>query len=151
MPKSALGGLRIAAVPQKRFFGGTRDGYHDYLGSHGHEVAQYGWSGYVLATLVRYLDEQGIDLLHSGHDQVASTIAQTREGSVFVLTSDHRERYLARLDPSAFDGAALRRYYEEFNEPAAEGVDYAMLDGIAFFRDTLAPLQSTIVAVFIIG
>jgi hypothetical protein len=45
----------------------------------------------------------------------------------------------------------LRRYYEEFNETAAEGVDYAMLDGIAFFRDTLAPLESAIVAVFIIG
>jgi len=45
----------------------------------------------------------------------------------------------------------LRRYYEEFNETAAERVDYAMLDGIAFFRDTLAPLDSAIVAVFIIG
>ena len=98
-----------------------------------------------------YLDEQGIDLLHSDHDEVASTLSQTREGSVLVLTSDHRERYLARLDPSRFDGAVLRRYYEEFNETAAEGVDYAMLDGIAFFRDTLAPLDSAIVAVLIIG
>jgi hypothetical protein len=26
-----------------------------------------------------------------------------------------------------------------------------MLDGIAFFRDTLAPLESSIVAIFIIG
>ena len=45
----------------------------------------------------------------------------------------------------------LRRYYEEFNETAAEGVEYAMLDGIAFFRDALAPLDSALVAVFIIG
>ena len=98
-----------------------------------------------------YLDEQGIDLLHSDHHEVASTISQTREGSVFVLTSDQRERYLARLDPSQLDGAVLRRYYEEFNETAAEGVDYAMLDGIAFLRDTLAPLDSGTVAVFMIG
>ena len=96
-----------------------------------------------------YLGERGIDLTHSDHDEVVSAISQTREGSVFVLTSDHGERYLARLDPSAFDGAALRCYYEEFNETAAEGVDYAMLDGIAFFRDTLAPLEATTVAVFI--
>jgi hypothetical protein len=82
---------------------------------------------------------------------VASTLSQTREGSAFVLTSDHSERYLARLDPSAFDGAVLRRHYEEFNETAADGVDYAMLDGIAFFRDTLAPLESAIAAVFIMG
>jgi hypothetical protein len=45
----------------------------------------------------------------------------------------------------------LRRYYEELNETAAEDVDYAMLDGIAFFRDTLAPLDSAIVAVCTIG
>jgi hypothetical protein len=89
--------------------------------------------------------------MHSDHDEVASAISQTREGSVFVLTSDHRERYLARLDPISFDGTALRRYYEEFNTTAAKGVDYAMLDGIAFFRDTLAPLESAIVAVLIIG
>jgi hypothetical protein len=99
----------------------------------------YAWSGSVLATLLPYLDEQGIDLM------------QTRAGSVFVLTSEQRERYVARLDPSAFDGAVLRRYYEEFNETAADGVGYAMLDGIAFFRDTLEPLDSGLVAVLIIG
>jgi hypothetical protein len=102
---------------------------------------EYSWSGYVLASVLRYLDEQGVDLTHP----------QTREGSVFVLTSDHRERYLARLDPTAFDGAALRRYYEELNELSAKGVEYAMLDGIAFLRDTLAPIESATVAVLIIG
>jgi len=113
---------------------------------------EYLWSGSVLATLLPYLAEQGIDLMHSGHDGVAaSTISQTREVSVFVLTSDHRERYSARLDPSAFDGAALRRFYEELNEMTAEGVDYAMLDGIAFLRDTLEPLEAAIVAVCVIG
>jgi hypothetical protein len=50
-----------------------------------------------------------------------------------------------------FDGAALRRYYEEVNETEATGVEYAMLDGIAFFRDTLEPLESASVAVFVIG
>jgi len=112
---------------------------------------EYAWSGYVLATLLPYLGEQGIDLMHSDHDEVAATISQTREDSVLVLTSDQRERYVERLDPSTFDGAVLRRYYEELNETAAEGVEYAMLDGIAFFRDTLAPLDPAIVAVFIIG
>ncbi len=113
--------------------------------------SEYAWSGYVLATLLPYLHEQGIDLMHSDRDAVVSTIARARGGSVFVLTSDHRERYLERLDPSAFDGAVLRRYYEEFNATEADGVDYAMLDGIAFLRDTLAPLDSATVAVLIVG
>jgi hypothetical protein len=149
--ESALPIVQAAARPRKRIVRRTSDEFWDVLGRETITRIEYAWSGYVLATLLPYLDEQGIELMHSDHDEVASTISQTREGSVFVFTSDHRERYLARLDPSAFDGAVLRRYYEEFNEPAAEGVDYAMLDGIAFFRDTLAPLDSAIVALFIIG
>jgi gluconate kinase len=148
--ESALPNAR-AASPRKRILRGTPDEFWDVLGRAAITRIEYGWSGYVLATLLPYLEEQGIDLMHSDHEEVASTLSQTREGSVFVLTSDHRERYLARLDPIQFDGAVLRRYYEEFNETAAEGVDAAMLDGIAFFRDTLAPLESGIAAVFIIG
>jgi hypothetical protein len=129
----------------------AQDEFWDVLGRETITRIEYSWSGDVLATLLPYLDEQGIDLMHSDHDAVASTLSKTREGSVFVLTSDHRERYLARLDPSEFDGATLRRYYEELNETAAEGVEGAMLDGIAFFRDTLAPLESALVAVLVIG
>jgi hypothetical protein len=109
---------------------------------------EYAWSGSVLGTLLRYLGEQGIDLLHS--DQV-STLSRSGEASVLVLTSDHRERYVARLDPSWFDGAALRRHYEECNEMEADGVEYALLDGIAFLRDTLEPLASGLVAVLVSG
>jgi gluconate kinase len=140
-----------SALPIVRTVRGTPDELLDVLGREIVTRFEYAWSGDVLATLLRYLNERGIDLMHSDHDQAASAISETREGSVFVLTSDHRERYAARLDPSAFDGAVLRRYYEELNATAAEGVEYAMLDGIAFFRDTLEPLESTIVAVFVIG
>ncbi len=149
--ESALPIVQAAAGSRKRIVRGTPDAFWDVLGRETITRIEYAWSGYVLATLLPYLDEQGIDLMHCDHDEVAPTISQTPDGSVLVLTSDHRERYLARLDPSAFDGAVLRRYYEELNETAANGVDYAMLDGIAFFRDTLAPLDSAIVAVFIIG
>jgi gluconate kinase len=149
--ESALPIVQAAARPRERIVRGPSDEFWDVLGRETITRIEYSWSGDVLATLLPYLDEQGIDLVHSDHAEVASAISQTRVGSVFVLTSDHRERYLSRLDPSAFDGAVLRRYYEEFNETPAEGVDYAMLDGIAFFRDTLAPLDSAIVAVLIIG
>ena len=150
--ESVLPIIHAAASPRERFLGGTTaDEFWDLLGRETITRIEYSWSGSVLATLLPYLGEQSIDLMHSDHDEVATTISQTRGGSVFVLTSDHRERYLARLDPSTFDGTALRRYYEEFTDTAAEDVDYAMLDGIAFFRDTLAPLDSASVAVFIIG
>jgi hypothetical protein len=149
--ESALQVVQAAASPPKRIVRGTSDEFWDVLGRQTITRIEYSWSGGVLAALLPYLDEQGIDLMHSDHDEVASTISQLRQGSVFVLTSDHRERYLSRLDPIAFDGAVLRRYYEELNEMTAEGVDYAMLDGIAFLRDTLEPLRSAVVAVFITG
>lgn len=109
--------------------------------------SEYAWSGSVLATLLPYLEEQGIDIV----GEATATVSQTDDRWVFVLTPDHRERYLARLDPSAFDSGLMRRYYEELNETAAKGVEYAMLDGIAFLRDTLAPLDTGIVAVLTIG
>lgn len=149
--ESALAIVQAAGSPRERILGGTTGEFWEILGRETITRIEYSWSGSVLATLLPYLREQGIDLMHSDHDEVASTISQTRKASILVLTSDHRERYLARLDPSTFDGAVLRRYYEEFSEAAAEGVEYAMLDGIAFFRDTLAPLDTAIVAVFIIG
>jgi len=149
--ESALPIVQAAASPRKRILRETSDEFWEVIGRETITRIEFSWSGGVLATLLPYLDEHGIDLMHSDHDQVASTLSQAREGPVFVLTSDHRERHLARLDPIEFDGAVLRRYYERFNDTAAEGVDYAMLDGIAFFRDTLAPLQSAIVAVLIIG
>jgi hypothetical protein len=149
--ESALPRVQDAANPRKRILRGASDQFWDVLGRETITRIEYSWSGDVLATLLPYLDEQGIDLTHSDRDEGASTLSQTRAGSFFVLTSDHRDRYLARLDPIEFDGAALRRYHEEFNETAAEGVEYAMLDGIAFLRDTLAPLEPAIVAVLLIG
>ena len=49
---------------------------------------------------------------------------------------EHGIERTSRLDPSAFDPAALRRYYEELHGIRAAGVGYAMADGIAYFRDS---------------
>jgi hypothetical protein len=142
---AAIGRSFVISESALRVLRGTSDELWDVLGRETIARIEYSWSGDVLATLLPYLDGQGIDLVHSDHVEAAP------HGSVLVLTSDHRERYWARLDPSEFDGAVLQRYYEEFNETAAEDVGYAMLDGIAFFRDTLEPLESETVAVLIIG
>jgi hypothetical protein len=149
--ESALPIVRAAAGPRERSAPGASDELWDVLGRESITRLEYSWSGEVLSALLRYLDAQGIGLVRADHDQVAATILQTREGSVFVLTPGQRERYLARLDPSAFDGDVLGRYYEVLNGTAAEGVGYAMLDGIAFLRDTLSLLDSATVAVFSIG
>jgi hypothetical protein len=116
--------------------------FGDVLGREAVACSEYGWSGVVLATLVQCLDEHGIDL---------QDVRRARDGSVIVLTAAHREQYLARLDPATFDGVVLRRYYEQRTETNAQGVEYAMLDGIAFLRDTLEQLDSAAVAVLLLS
>ena len=39
-------------------------------------------------------------------------------------------------DPPSGDIACIGRYYEELHGEGARGVGYAMVDGIAYFRDS---------------
>jgi hypothetical protein len=76
IPKSALPIVQAAASPRKRILRERSDEFWDVLGRETITRIEYGWSGYVLATLLPYLDEQGFDLMHSDHDEVASTLSQ---------------------------------------------------------------------------
>ena len=69
--ESALPIVQAAARPRRHIVRGTSDEFWDVLGRETIIRIEYAWSGYVLATLLPYLDEQGIDLLHSDHDEVA--------------------------------------------------------------------------------
>jgi hypothetical protein len=87
LPKTALDGLREAAVPRKRLFGGQRDSYTDYFRQHGQEVADYKWSGYVLATLLVCLQkEHQIDLMKSEFDELATFLSKSRGATSFIFT-----------------------------------------------------------------
>lgn len=109
------------------------------------EELSYRWSGYVFATLVPYLDAQGIAL----SDPREEPLSAEREMSCFVLTTAHRH-YLDRLAPERFDGRALRAYFEEFNETTAEGIERAMLAGIELIRDALTRVNDDTVCVIAI-
>ena len=81
--ESALPIVQAAAGPAQRIDQGADD-FWAVLGREAVTRIEYSWSGYALATLLRYLEEQGIDLMHSDHEQAASTISQTRESPVFA-------------------------------------------------------------------
>jgi hypothetical protein len=150
-PKSSLPTIESAATPRKRLLGGNVDEFWEVLGRESVGHIEYGWDGYVLATLLPFLSEQGIDLMTSEYAEAATAISNARDATAFVVTDRHRQQYLERLKPERFDDAALQRYFEEFNQTTADGVGAAMREGIAFFRDSLAALNSTTVGVFIIG
>jgi hypothetical protein len=151
LPKTALDGLRDAAVPKKRFFGAARDTYPDYLRKHGQSTADYQWSGYVLATLLPYLEEQHqIALMHSDYDELGNFLTQSRRATHFVFTNAHKRAYLAKLDAD-FSEQALGDFYNEFNDAQEPEAGKPMLDGIRALRQSLSELDEDSVIVFSIG
>ncbi len=84
LPKSALEGLRKAST------GGTD---RNYLSTNGREVAEYRWSGDVLATLLPYLEEKHqIDLMKSEYGELAAFLTNTAGNDALYLHpgSTHR-------------------------------------------------------------
>jgi|SRR5689334_3081745 len=151
LPKTALEGLREAAVPKKRLFGAPRDTYQEYLRRHGREIVAYEWSGYVLATLLTCLQKHHqIDLMHSEYDVLSTFLAKSRGTTCFIFTSAHRRTCLAKLD-EPFSEEKMRDYYNEFNSTTEEGAGKPMLDGVRAFRQSLNHLDDSSVILFSIG
>jgi hypothetical protein len=149
MSRSVLGGLRSAAVPKKRLFSAAKDTYYDYLRQHGSEIADYQWSGFVLATLLPYLEEKHqIDLMKSEYSELAKYLTSARNATCFILTFSQRTAFLNRLDPRLFSEDDMRRYFNEFNATNEQEIGRAMLDGVAAFQKSLSQLDEASVVVF---
>lgn len=151
LPKSSLPTVREAAVPKKSLFGKSRDVFHEVLAQQGRTVGDYRWSGYVLATLLPYLEEaRGISLMKSQFDELATFLSEKRQVTLFIFTEEHK-KWLADLDPVKFTEAELRDYYNQFNATEEPGAGRPMLDGVRFIRDALAAVDEATVGLLCIG
>ena len=140
LPKSALEGLRKAVAS------GTD---YDYLRANGREVADYQWSGYVLATLLPYLQEKHqIDLMKAEYDDIAGLLTNATDAAHFIFTPSQSLAFLKRLDPALFSQDEMRDYFNAFNETNEHEIGRAMLDGIAAFRESLGQLDEGSVIAF---
>lgn len=128
-----------------------RDNYDEVLEREGVEAASYYWSGYVLATLLPYLAEQGIDLMRSPFDALMRALSAERGATLFIFTPSHKDAFLSRLLPSLFSTETLRDYFNEFNQTAETDIGEAMLDGIACLHESLSGLDDDSVILFSIG
>ncbi len=143
--------LLLISIPSMPVDGGLRHlGYRD-LQQHGKSVADYKWSGYVLATLLLYLDEQQIQLMKSEHDELARFLSQTLQATCFIFTDDQRQTYISQLAPELFSVQKLGDYYNEFNGPDASDAGQPMLDGIRALQQSLSILDKDSVIVFCIA
>jgi hypothetical protein len=151
VPRTALDGLRQAAVPKSSWFSAPKDAYWDYLRANGRPTADYPWSGYVLATMLEWLQEKhGIDLMTSSEDVLANALNTARGATHFVLPVEHRA-HLERLDPSAFSAEEFRSYYNAFHETDEKGLGTSMEDGLDLLRRLLTAVDESSVALLIIA
>jgi hypothetical protein len=151
LSRSLLPVLREAATPKKSLFGKVKDVFRDVLARDGRQVGDFQWSGYVLATLLPYLeDSRGLALMKSEHDDLAKLLSEKRGATYFFLTEEHK-RWLPDLDPAKFSEQELGDYYNEFNASTEPGAGRPMLDGVRFLREAVAALEAGTVGLLCIG
>lgn len=143
IPKAALAGLRESV--QNRSI-------HAYLKANGREIAEYRWSGYVLATLLPYLQETfQINLMNSEYDELNALLTDATGATHFIFSPAQKRAFLSRLGPDLFSEDELGRYFNEFNATNEQGMGRAMLDGVTVFRESLLQIDDDTVVVFSIG
>lgn len=151
VPRAALDGLRKAAVPNDGLLGTSSDRYDDYLQKSGTPAADYRWSGFVLATLLVYLEKHHqINLMRLQYDELAPFLTTSRGATHFIFTNAHKQAFLTKLD-GRFSEDALRDYYNKFNETNDAEAGKPMLDGIRSLGQSLRSLDEASVIVFSIG
>jgi hypothetical protein len=143
LPRAALSGLRDAAV---------KDTYWDFLAQAGKEVADYQWSGYVLATLLCCLkDDYQVDLLTSPDEELSEFLSKARGSTHVIFSKEQRDAHLEKLDPSALSVEKLRDCYNKFNEVNEPDAGAPMIDGVRAIRQSLAQLDDASVVVLVIA
>jgi len=142
LPVDRLPELRAAIALKKRLFRAPLDMYSAVLSDLGRELPAFPLSGYVLAVALPFLDEQQVPLMTApAFDDLARAIQDARGTTAFFLTSEHRDRYLARLQPGTFDSTRLRTYYEDFNACQEPEAGQWMLAAIDYLVSTLRAIQ----------
>jgi hypothetical protein len=125
-----------------------RSDYDQTLEHQGQPAANYDWSGYVLATLLPYLQERGIDLMKSPYDALTTQLCKARGATIFIFTPAHKAAYSLRLSPEQYSADELRDYFNEFNATNESEIGLALLEGIVAIRESLASLDADSVIVF---
>jgi hypothetical protein len=151
LPRKALTGLREVAL-QKGPVAKGREKIKAYLLGHGKPLVHYYWSGFIMGTLLVYLQEKRyIDLMKSEFDELGFSLTKIREGATFILTAAHKKAYLSDLKPATYSESELRAYYEAVNQRSNADSGRAMLDGISLIRINLFYVASDSIIVLTIG
>jgi hypothetical protein len=127
---------------EKKFFSKkVTDDYWEFLYANSKKLKDFNWSGYVFADLLEFLvEKKGIDLLKGKYEDIANSISEKRENATFILTYEHRQKYLDQLNPDIFSLDELIAFNKEFSEDDEVELAKAEMEGIRFLRDNLSLL-----------
>jgi translation initiation factor 2B subunit (eIF-2B alpha/beta/delta family) len=79
--------------------------------------------------------------MKSKHDDIADDIIKKRQNGTFILTYDHRQQYLDKLNPDNFTTNELIDFNKEFSEEDDPELAKAEIEGIKALRDSLELLN----------
>ncbi len=128
-------------IEKKLFSSKKIDNYWNYLNSNSKKLSDFEYSGYIFADLFIFLAEnKGIDLLKTQYDDIANSIAESRQNSTFFLTYDQRQAYLGKLDVNMFSTDELIAFNSDFSGNDDPELAKAEIEGIRSLRDSLAQL-----------
>lgn len=141
LPKSKLDDLQQAAT--------RPDDWHEWLDENGRPAADYEYSGYLLATLLPYLEARhNIDLMDSDYNELGNFLSKEREATYFVFTEKHKMAYADQLSPEFFSAALLCEYFNKFNAASETEIGEPMLDGIRAIQESLKKVDGDSVIIF---
>lgn len=120
------------------------------LRRYGREIATgYPWPGECLLYLLTYLEDKGVPLLQSEHDEQTAPAFADLGVSVIPLTPRHQQ-YLAQLDPVRLDGDEATQYFAE-NYGLGETGAAASTDGLVVLSQLIAGLRGDDVLLLVLG
>lgn len=120
------------------------------LSRYGREIpTDYPWPGECLLYLLTYLEDKGVPLLQSEHDEQTVPVFADLGVSVIPLTPRHQQ-YLAQLDPLRLDEDEVTQYFAE-NYGMGETGGEAAKDGLVVLSQQIASLRADDVLLLVLG
>jgi hypothetical protein len=151
IPKDRLYHVVGAALPKRRLFRKPVDEFDQVLEQESLCRTNFTDTGAVLATVLSYLDDNGIGLLTSELEAHAASISTARQSTCFIFTNAQREALGAKLASLQVDHDSLRQYWEDFHETAEPEAGSAMASGIAYVSTVLDLVKEDVVAIVTVG
>lgn len=118
------------------------DNYWDFLNANTTKLKDFDWSGYTFNNLLIFLEEKkGVDLLKGKYDDIANEIVEKRQNGTFILTFEHSQKYLDKLNPENYSKKELIDFNKNFSDEDDPELAKAEMEGIKALQDSLSLLK----------